>query len=153
VATYHICTNLRHYHGPPRSLPQPQPGSETNVEFSSLGGHATAFLTELAKQAAASKGMHEGKLLACWRRKVSLTVHVAHADTVLRGFSAATYGMEAPPRGFFLGWVAFSCHGPLHPSHGPQAPPYFLEQRVRRRLSPPRVAFSAWPRSFLSFIC
>jgi hypothetical protein len=27
-----------------------------------LGGHATAFLTELAK-AAASKGMHVGKLL------------------------------------------------------------------------------------------
>jgi hypothetical protein len=24
---------------------------------------------------------------------------------------------------------------------------------VRRRLSPPRVAFSAWPWSFLSLIC
>jgi hypothetical protein len=32
--------------------------------FGTLGGHATAFLTELAKQAAASKGMHVGKLLA-----------------------------------------------------------------------------------------
>jgi hypothetical protein len=30
-----------------------------------LGGHATAFLTELAKQVAASKGMHVGKSLAC----------------------------------------------------------------------------------------
>jgi hypothetical protein len=34
VATYHICTNLRHYHGPPRTLPGPQPGSETNVAVS-----------------------------------------------------------------------------------------------------------------------
>jgi hypothetical protein len=34
------------------------------TEFGTLGGHATAFLTELAKQAAASKGMHVGKLLA-----------------------------------------------------------------------------------------
>jgi hypothetical protein len=57
--------------------------------FGTLGGHATAFLTELAKQAAASKGMHVGKLLASWRRKVSLAVHVAHADHVLRGLSAA----------------------------------------------------------------
>jgi hypothetical protein len=64
-------------------------------EFGTLGGHATAFLTELAKQAAVSKGMHVGKLLASWRRKVSLAVHVAHADTVLRGFSAAAHGMEA----------------------------------------------------------
>jgi hypothetical protein len=43
--------------------------------------------------------------------------------------------------------------GALHPRHGPQASPYFLERRVRRRLWPPRVAFSAWPRSFLSLIC
>jgi hypothetical protein len=34
------------------------------TEFGTRGGHATAFLTELAKQAAASKGMHVGKLLA-----------------------------------------------------------------------------------------
>jgi hypothetical protein len=34
------------------------------TEFDTLGGHAMAFLTELAKQAAASKGMHVGKLLA-----------------------------------------------------------------------------------------
>jgi hypothetical protein len=53
--------------------------------FGNLGGHATAFLTELAKQAAAPKGMHVGKLLASLRRKLSLAVHVAHADNVLRG--------------------------------------------------------------------
>jgi hypothetical protein len=38
-------------------------------------------------------------------------------------------------------------------SHGPQASPCFLKRRVWRRLSPPRVAFSAWPWSFLSLIC
>jgi hypothetical protein len=34
------------------------------TEFGPLGGHATAFLIELAKRATASKGMHVGKLLA-----------------------------------------------------------------------------------------
>jgi hypothetical protein len=38
------------------------------TEFGTLRGHATAFLTEMAKQEAASKGMHVGKLLASWRR-------------------------------------------------------------------------------------
>jgi hypothetical protein len=65
------------------------------TEFGALGGHAKAFLTELSKQAAASKGMHVGKLLASWRRKISLAVHVAHADSVLRGLSAAADGVEA----------------------------------------------------------
>jgi hypothetical protein len=65
------------------------------TEFGTLGGHATAFLMELAKQAAASEGMHGGKLLASWRRKVSLAVHVAHADNVLHGLSAAANGMDA----------------------------------------------------------
>jgi predicted LPLAT superfamily acyltransferase len=36
---------------------------------------------------------------------------------------------------------------------GRKASPCFLERRVRRRLSPPRVAFSALPRSFVSLIC
>jgi hypothetical protein len=35
------------------------------------------------------------KLLASWRRKVSLAVHVPHADNVLRGLSAAADGVEA----------------------------------------------------------
>jgi hypothetical protein len=52
-------------------------------------------LTELAKQAAASKAMHVSKLLGSWRRKISLAVHVAHADNVLRGLSAAANGVEA----------------------------------------------------------
>jgi hypothetical protein len=65
------------------------------TEFGTLGGHATAFLTELAKQAAASKGMHVGKLLASWRRKVYLEVRVTHADNVLRSLSAAAGGVEA----------------------------------------------------------
>jgi hypothetical protein len=64
-------------------------------EFGTLGGHAMTFLTGLAKRAAASKGMHMGSLFACWRRKVSLAVHVAHADNDLRGLSAAAYGVEA----------------------------------------------------------
>jgi hypothetical protein len=64
------------------------------TEVGTLGGHATAFLTEMAKHAAVSKGMHVGKLLASLRRKVSLAVHVAHADNVLRGLSAPAYGVE-----------------------------------------------------------
>jgi hypothetical protein len=44
------------------------------TEFDTLGAYTTAFLTELAKQATASKGMHVGKLLASWRRKVSLSL-------------------------------------------------------------------------------
>jgi hypothetical protein len=36
----------------------------TVTESSTLGGHATAFLTELVKQATASQGLHVGKLLA-----------------------------------------------------------------------------------------
>jgi hypothetical protein len=64
------------------------------TEFGSLGGHATAFLTELAKQATASKGVHVGKLLASWRRKFSLAVHVAHAENVLRSLFAAADGVE-----------------------------------------------------------
>jgi hypothetical protein len=67
----------------------------TVTEFGSLGGHATAFWTQPARQAAASKGMHVGKLLPYWRRKVSLAVHVAHADNVLRGLSAAADGVDA----------------------------------------------------------
>jgi hypothetical protein len=31
------------------------------TEFGTLGGHATAFLTELVKQTSASKGTHVGK--------------------------------------------------------------------------------------------
>jgi hypothetical protein len=65
------------------------------TEFGTLGGHATAFLTEMAKQATASIGMHVGKLLASWRPKVSLAVHVAHAENVLRGLSAAADGAGA----------------------------------------------------------
>jgi hypothetical protein len=50
------------------------------------------------QQAAASKGVHVDKLLASWRRKVSLAVHVAHADNVLRGLSATTAWRLLLPR-------------------------------------------------------
>jgi hypothetical protein len=39
--------------------------------------------------------MHVGKVLTSWRRHVSLAVHVAHADNVLRGLSVAADGVEA----------------------------------------------------------
>jgi hypothetical protein len=39
--------------------------------------------------------MRVGKLLASKRRKVSLAVHVAHADNVVSGLSAAADGVEA----------------------------------------------------------
>jgi hypothetical protein len=64
------------------------------TDFSTLGGHATAFLTELAKLANL-QGMHVGKLLASKRRKFSLAVQVAHADNVLRGLSATADGVDA----------------------------------------------------------
>jgi hypothetical protein len=51
--------------------------------------------TRLAGQAAASEGMHVAKLFASWRRKVSLAVHVANANVVWRGMSAAADGVEA----------------------------------------------------------
>jgi hypothetical protein len=88
---------------------------------------------------AASKGMHVGKLLASWRRKISLAVHVAYADNVLRGLSVAADVLE----------VASSSIGV--PSHatafftramGRKRSLYFLERRVRRRL-PQLVAFPA----------
>ena len=41
--------------------------------------------------------MRVGKLLASWRRKVSLAVHITHADSVFRGLSAAADGVEAAP--------------------------------------------------------
>jgi hypothetical protein len=49
----------------------------------------------LAKLATGYKMMYVGKLLASWRRKVSLAVHFAHADNVLRGLSTAVDGAEA----------------------------------------------------------
>jgi hypothetical protein len=73
--------------------------------------------------------------------KVSLAVHVALGDNVLR--------RERCGGCFFLGWDALSYHCVLHPPHGPQASPHFLARRVRRRLSPPRAAFSALRGSFL----
>jgi hypothetical protein len=39
--------------------------------------------------------MYVGKFLASSRRKVSLAVHVAHADNALRGLSAGVDGVEA----------------------------------------------------------
>jgi hypothetical protein len=53
-----------------------------------------AFFAKLAKQAVASKVVHVGKLTASWRRKVSLAVHVAHAENVLRGIFPAADGVE-----------------------------------------------------------
>jgi hypothetical protein len=65
------------------------------TKFGTLGGHATALVTEFAKQAAASKGMHVGKLLVSWRRKVSLAVHFTHADNILmHGLSADAGGVD-----------------------------------------------------------
>jgi hypothetical protein len=50
--------------------------------------------TELAMQSAALKGMHVGKLLASLRRKNSLAYHVAQANNVFRGLSAAADSVE-----------------------------------------------------------
>jgi hypothetical protein len=102
---------------------------------------------QLAKQAAASKAMHVGKLLA--------SKGISRRPCRPRGQHLARFVRRRRRGGghFFFGWDAFSCHGVLHPRHGPQASPCFLEWRVRRRLSPPRVAFSALHGSFFSLIC
>jgi hypothetical protein len=60
-------TKFEKYSEGVRSRPDIRFISFAVTEFGTLGGHATAFLTELTKQAAASNGMHVGKLLASWR--------------------------------------------------------------------------------------
>jgi hypothetical protein len=102
-----------------------------------------------AEQAAASKGMHVGKLLASWRRKVSLAVHVAHADNVLRGLSAVAHSVEAA-----YSSDGMRSHATAHVTRAMgRKRPRASSSGVSRRLSPPRVAFSALPRSFLTLIC
>jgi hypothetical protein len=81
-------TKLEEYSEGVRSRPDTRFIPFEVTEFGTLGGDATVFLTEHAKQGAASKGMHVGNLLAFLRRKVSLAVHATHTDTVLRGLSA-----------------------------------------------------------------
>jgi hypothetical protein len=88
-------TKFENYSEGVRSRPDTRFTPCAITEFVTLSGHATAFSTELAKPAAASKGMHVGNLLASLRRKVSLAVHVAKADNVLRGLSAVAHGVEA----------------------------------------------------------
>jgi hypothetical protein len=88
-------TQLEKYSEGVRSRPDTRCIPFAVTEVGALGGNATAFLNELAQQAPASKGMHVGIVLASWRRKVSLAVHVAHADNVLRGLPAAMDYMEA----------------------------------------------------------
>jgi hypothetical protein len=101
-----------------RSHPDTRLSPFAFTEFGTLGGHVTAFLTELAKQAAASKGMHVGKLLASWRRKVSLAVHVAPADNILHSLSAAvdvaetasfSVGMPSPATALFTRAMRRKC--------------------------------------------
>jgi hypothetical protein len=93
-----------------------------------------------------------GNLLAIWRRKVSLAVHVARADNVLRGLSAAVDGAE----------VASSSVGMPSPTTA-----LFTRAMGRKRpcasraaceaplvgLSHVFVALSALPRSFLILVC
>jgi hypothetical protein len=79
-----------------RSRPDIRFISSVVTEFGTLGGHATAFLTELAKRTATSKWMPVGRLLASSRRRVSVAVHVAHADNVLRGVEAASSTVGMP---------------------------------------------------------
>jgi hypothetical protein len=81
-------TKFKKYSEGVRSRPDSRFVPFAVTEVGALGGHATGFLNELAKEVVASKGMHVGKLLVSWRRKVSLAVHVAHADNVVRGLSA-----------------------------------------------------------------
>jgi hypothetical protein len=93
--------------------------------------------------------MHVGKLLASWLRRVSLAVHVAHADNVLRGLSTAAGDVKAAS--FSVG-MASPTTALFTRAMGHKASPCFLERRVRRLLSSPRVAFSTLLRSFLSLM-
>jgi hypothetical protein len=78
-------TKFKKYSEGVRSRPDSRFVPFAVTEVGALGGHATGCLNELAKEEVASKGMHVGKLLVSWRRKVSLAVHVAHVDNVVRG--------------------------------------------------------------------
>jgi hypothetical protein len=73
----------------------------------------------MAKQVASSKGTHVGKLLVPWRRKVSHAVHRSRGQRLSR---VVRHRRRCGDR-FLLYWDAFSCHGALHPRHGPQSSP------------------------------
>jgi hypothetical protein len=65
VALRHVeKTKFEKYSKGVRSRPDIRSIPFAVTEFGTLGGHATAFLTEIGKHAAASKGMHVGTLLA-----------------------------------------------------------------------------------------
>jgi hypothetical protein len=97
---------------------------------------------------AASNGLRVGELLGSWHGKVSLAVHVAQicgarlAQVVHRRgrweAASSSAGMPSPIN-----------HAVLHPRRGPQASACFLARCARRRLSHPRVAFSALRGRFL----
>jgi hypothetical protein len=74
-----------------------------------------------------------------------IAVHVAHADTVLRGFSAAADGTEAS---FSAGMPSLATAFFIRTMYRKRAM-CFLARCVRRHLSPPRVAFLALRGSFL----
>jgi hypothetical protein len=119
------------------------------TEFVALGGHATVFLILLTWQATTCKGMHVGKLLASWRRKVSLAVHAAHTDNVLRGLSAAADDVENASSS-----VGMSSHATAfftRAMYGPQASPRFLAPRVGLRFSPPHIVLINVAGEFIVF--
>eukprot|EP00873_Tetraselmis_striata_P017493 jgi/Tetstr1/437757/TSEL_026411.t1 len=58
-------------------------------EFGSLAPHVGAFLVELAKASHTHTSQKIGQLLSAWRRRFSLLINMAHADTVLGGVAAA----------------------------------------------------------------
>jgi hypothetical protein len=78
------------------------------TEFGALGGHATAFLNELARHATASEGIHVGKLLGSWRRHASFALYVADADNVLRRLSAAADDEEVASSSAWMPFQATS---------------------------------------------
>jgi hypothetical protein len=72
-----------------------------------------------------------GKLLTSWRRKVSLAVHVAYVETVLRGMSAAadrvevassSDGIPFPATAFFFTRAMRPCFFSAFPRVASEAP-------------------------------
>jgi hypothetical protein len=113
---------------------------------------ATKLIVDVA-DAAASKGLHVGKLWASWCREKNLAVRVPHQDNALRGFIVRLRWRKVwSPLLFVLG-----C---LHNSHATRISPASWAASVfalppRRCMSPRRVTFVAFPPlhrwSFLLF--
>jgi hypothetical protein len=113
------------------------------TEFGTLGRHATAFLTELAKRAAAFEGIYVVMWAICWPlgAKRSLSPSMLLTRTRSCAVCPPLHTVWRPPI------VRVGCF--LLPRRSSPVP-WAANVPVRPRAARARVGFSALPRSFLS---